>query len=225
MQKLEFNPTLFRLFRIKTGWEIYPRLPHWVIYSVPDEKDYDELIDLCGDTLESEARKYLTFVQISSTSELIQIAPNGDIMSNSTPFINTGSEMLITPAIMRVFEEIINCSGGAGLVRLSDGLQLCLNEHSDGTLRGTASISDATKWKREDYWHPQHLQDFLRESRQQLEPNNPKSSMDFTYLVFDPKTGNLNNCDQRITSQYRLIEDGLGNLYHFGRNLGSEILV
>ena len=118
MQKLELNPTLFRLFRIKNGWEIYPKLPHWVIYSVPYEKDYDELIDLCGDTLESEARKYLTFVQISSTSELIQIAPNGDIMSNSTPFINTGSEMLITPAIMKVFEEIINCPGGAGLVRL-----------------------------------------------------------------------------------------------------------
>lgn len=221
--QLELDLALFRLFQANK-WEIYPRLPHWVIYSVPSEQGYNDLIERCGETLESEARKYLTFVQISTTQELVQITPNGEIMSNTTPFINAGSEILITPNILRVFDEIVNCSGGAGLVRLSDGLQLCLNDKSDCTLRGLATISEATKWKRKDYWNPEDLETFLRETQQQLEPNNPQSSIEFTYLTFDPKTGNFQNYDQRITSQYRLVEDGLGNLYHFGKNVDIESL-
>lgn len=233
----ESDVTMMRLFRHNAarGWKVITFLPHMVTYEVSNNEDRDLLISVCGDALESEATKMMIFIRVNTNNKITRILPaNGEYAMNASPLVTVSQAINISPAMHEAYGQILAHSDGAGLVRLSDNLQLALNEHSDGTLVNGATIDDAVQWQREQYWHQEDLDIFLRDTRQQLEPNNVNSWITRTYRVYDPKAHNgptvgSQNCDREITSKYRLIFNGgdsndLRNYFHLGMNLDIKTI-
>lgn len=215
------------------GWHVKACLPHLVTYTVPDNAAFDLLMSKGGVSLEADACNRLIFVEIEETDDLFQIAANGEIdMNTSSTLLVTSQQINVSRALYDAMGEILNYESGAGLVRLSDSLQLALNENSNCTLTSGATVKDAVNWERWQYWHPEHLERFLQESRQRLEANNPDIWMEFTYNTFDPliytdPAEGVLNCDQQITSKYRLVFNGgnpndLRNYFHLGKNVAFE---
>lgn len=130
--------------------------------------------------------------------------------------------------IARALDEILECDNGAGMVRLSDNQQIILNESATCTLGDRATLDDAVRWRRSDYWLAEDLDRAWQEWRS-LEVNNPDSNCEITYLIGDATKGagvilSPHQCIQRVTSRYRLVQDGNGILYHVAQNIAVEQL-
>ncbi len=106
--------------------------------------------------------------------------------------------------ILKVLEQFLESPDiRAGLVRRSDNRQIAITEASRPFVLG-ADLSEAVTWQREDYWYLPDLDDYIRESRQKLEPNNPNSIFEFTWRSHDRFHQNW----QEFTNCYRLIDAG-----------------
>lgn len=110
-----------------------------------------------------------------------------------------------------------------GIVRVVDNQQVAMsyaNAKESADFTAGAGIEKAISWKREDFWHPADLSDFDRDWKQQLEPNNPNSWIEYRWRSFDPELG-LNSEDGWIefANRYKLLVDDLGNSYHVSWNL------
>jgi hypothetical protein len=83
-----------------------------------------------------------------------------------------------------------------------------------------AGVKKAVSWKREDFWHPGDLRDFDRDWKQELEPNNPHSWIEYKWRSFDPELG-LNSEEGWIefANRYKLLVDKSGNCYHVSWNI------
>lgn len=130
------------------------------------------------------------------------------------------SNIEVSPALYRAagfFLEHPEVRGA--VVRLSDEKQIILSR-ANSSLIASSTLLQAVERKRIEYWHPADLEDF-RTFTLGLEPNNPDSRREFTFRIFDPVTGEN---WRKNTNEYRLIEDSLGNKYHFSINLGQETI-
>jgi len=128
------------------------------------------------------------------------------------------SEMMISAPFLRVLSEMLDQpEEKATIVRVSDERQIVVSA-SMSPLITSASPTEATRRKREDYWHLPHLEDFRRDWRQYLEPNNPKSTREISFSCCDPVTkGNW----RKMTNRYRAVEVN-GEVYHYSINVGCE---
>lgn len=128
------------------------------------------------------------------------------------------SEMMISAPFLRVLAEMLERPDErATIVRVSDERQIVVSA-SLAPLIASASPTEATKRKREDYWHLADLEDFRRDWRQYLEPNNPESTREISFACCDPVTkGNW----RQMTNRYRAVEVN-GQLYHYSVNVGCE---
>jgi hypothetical protein len=106
-----------------------------------------------------------------------------------------------------------------GLVRRSDNRQIALTAASQRIILGGATVQDAVKRKRSDYWFLGDLETYMRESQQQLEPNNPDSVLEFSWRGCDRQRENW----RQFSNRYRLIEAN-GILYEFSIGLGVKPL-
>jgi len=86
-----------------------------------------------------------------------------------------------------------------------------------------AGVKKAVTWKREDFWHPGDSTNFDRDWRQELEPNNSNSWIEYKWRSFDPELG-LNSEEGWIefANRYKLLVDEFGNSYHVSWNLGMR---
>jgi hypothetical protein len=129
-------------------------------------------------------------------------------------------DLLLTPPIFKVFEYFLeNPDIPGGLVRRSDNHQIALTAASQRMILGGATVKDAVKRKRSDYWFLGDLETYMRQSQQQLEPNNPNSILEFSWRGCDRKRENW----RQFTNRYRLIEAN-GVLYECSIGLGVKSL-
>lgn len=115
--------------------------------------------------------------------------------------------LLLTPPLLKICEYFLeNPELRGGLVRRSDNRQIALTAASQKVILGGATVQDAVKRKRSDYWFLGDLETYMRESKQQLEPNNPNSVLEFSWCGCDRTRENW----RQFTNRYRLIEaDGI----------------
>ncbi len=120
----------------------------------------------------------------------------------------------------QIFEYFLeNPDLPGGLIRRSDNRQIALTAASQRMILGGATVQDAVKRKRSDYWFLPDLEVYMRQSQQQLEANNPDSILEFSWRGCDRKRENW----RQFTNRYRLIEAN-GILYEFSVGLGVKAL-
>ena len=120
--------------------------------------------------------------------------------------------MRIAPSIQEVFDFFSeNPDLSAGLVRLSDERQVSLTDASALLLTETdGGAENMVTKRRSDYWFLPDLEEFNRNSRQLLEPDNRRSRIEVPVRTSDPFGGNW----LLAVNEYRLITDDRGELYH-----------
>ena len=133
------------------------------------------------------------------------------------------ANIAVTPGLLAIANDLINNPRKAGVVRLSDELQVIM---SDGCkiLNPKHTLQEATNWTREQFWHPQDLIDFRRECQQQLNPDG-SNDLEFTWRSFDPDLGISNSTPGNwleFTTRYRLFDGGDGDFYQVSDNLGMR---
>lgn len=130
------------------------------------------------------------------------------------------SEMMISAPFLRVLAEMMERpEDRATIVRVSDERQIVVSA-SMAPLITSATPAEATRRRREDYWHLPDLEEFRRDWRQHLEPNNPDSTREITFACCDPVT---RDNWMSLTNRYRAIEMN-GEIYHYSVNVGSEAI-
>lgn len=133
-----------------------------------------------------------------------------------TPGIHADIQFLSAPLLKVLNSFLENPEEKWALVRLSDERQVAMTSSCRDLIRN-ATVDDALKRKRVQYWDINDLEEFRRLTQQQLEPNNPQSIIQHRFKVVD-RTGT----DWRwMVSDYRLVEDN-GVLYHVSHNRGWE---
>jgi len=75
------------------------------------------------------------------------------------------------------------------------------------------NLIEAVTYKREDYVHPEDLEDLLR-SLDDLEPDNPSSIIEVSFRADINRTNY-----RRFVNRYRRVTDAFGNLFEVAENL------
>lgn len=113
----------------------------------------------------------------------------------------------ISPELWRVLGEALDHpEWNFGLVERATQRQIVTSASNAPIVVGT--LQESVTWKRQDYWHPADLENYMRDSQQQLEPNNPQSVLSVTYRTHE----NWQDWLEQVT-QYRLVEDRFGRIY------------
>lgn len=213
--------------------------PEVFLLSAPSRKEAFRLASLEPETLAMWARRF------GKVATLIQY-PGGDYYRIPAKMAEVGGNMGQKALILdpqnplieiyalslspRLYQEIgwflNNPTQPGGIVRVADNQQVAMshaNAQKIADFTAGAGVKKAVNWKREDFWHPADLNDFDRDWKQRLEPNNPDSWIEFRWRSFDPELG-LNSEDGWIefVNHYKLLVDEFGNSYHVSRNLGMR---
>lgn len=201
----------------RCGWELCPNLPYWMLIKTPGQAEAYYLLDRYGDLLGEWADLFTTF--IGYANKVIQVPAMTNTINPLTlnQVLQFGGQMKVTMPLLRIFEQMLTSDTPGGLVRVHDQQQVCLNSANQGLL--SVSTRKATSWKRHEYWYLPDLENFEREWRQRLEPDNPQSVLEFTYRSKD--TPEHQTFDLRVTTRYRLIRSG-EELYHYCEAAGME---
>lgn len=152
----------------------------------------------------------------------------GDYMSDLTLEVANMlwfGKIPVTPALFRLAADLIENPRRAGIVRIPDERQIILTNESGYSLKN-ASLEEAVTWTRENYWHPQDLQEFRQRCRQELSAEG-ESYIEHTYRAFDPTLGATNPTFGnwvRLTQRYRLFDGNDGNFYQLFEALDMEQL-
>ncbi|HEY9697046.1 MAG TPA: hypothetical protein V6D10_07270 [Trichocoleus sp.] len=154
---------------------------------------------------------------------LASMANPGGMMFNSVllPGIRVAQMRLSLPIVRELENFLEHPDEKWVLVKLSSDLQsqqqIAMSESCQVLISG-ATVEQAINRQRREYWHLPDLED-LNRSTQQLEPNNPRSIIETSWLGVDvPTRSNW----RKFTYQYRLIQDDSGVLYQVGKNLDVE---
>ncbi len=150
----------------------------------------------------------------------VKFEPQHTIMENVlVPGFQVDS-LLLTRSILKVFEQFLeNPEIKVGLVRRFDNRQIAVTSACNNVILGGATLQDAVKRKRSDYWFLPDLETYMKESQQQLEPNNPNSTLEFSWRGCDRHRQNW----RRFTNRYHLIESD-GIIYEVSVGLAVEPL-
>lgn len=219
-------------------WEIGLSLESFLL-SAPSQREAFKLASLEPETLARWAQ------QFGKVATLIKY-PGGDAyrvpakmaelevsMRQETLILDPGNPLIEIYALSlspHIYKEIgwflDNPTQAGGIVRVADNQQVAMsyaNAKKTADFTAGAGVQKAVSWKREDFWHPGDLSDFDRDWKQELEPNNPNSWIEYKWRSFDPKLGlNAENGWIEFVNRYKLLVDERGNRYHVSWNLGMS---
>lgn len=146
------------------------------------------------------------------------------------PGIHIG-DAILSPALVDVINEFNEHPDWAcGVVELKSQRQIMITGASARMILGgdfdrlmaagaeniiRERVAAATRLKRENYFYLPHLEEFMRMTRQDLEPNNASSRRELTWWG-QARDGSW----VEYTHEYRTVMDAWGHVYHVGRNLG-----
>jgi hypothetical protein len=125
----------------------------------------------------------------------------------------TLSSTQLSLPIARIITEFLEYpERRSGLVRVQDQRQVAMTQASI-IMTPRSNLIEAVTYKREDYVHPEDLEDLLR-SLNDLEPDNPSSIIEVSFRA------DINHTNyRRFVNRYRRITDTFGNLFEVAENL------
>jgi len=219
-------------------WEI-GFSPEAFLLSAPSQHEAFRLASLEPETLAKWAQKFgkvATLIQYSGGDSYRIPATMADSevhMGQETLILDPGNPLIeiyalsLSPYLYREIGWFLDHPTQAGgIVRVADHQQVAMsyaNAKKSADFTAGAGVKKAISWKREDFWHPGDLRDFDRDWKQELEPNNPNSWIEYRWRSFDPELG-LNSEEGWIefANRYKLLVDELGHQYHVSWNLGMS---
>lgn len=124
------------------------------------------------------------------------------------------AEQRLSAPLVAALVDIQENPGIKGIVKWTTQKQVILT--ADCAQIGIGqSVEECLNYSRSQYWHPPHLEEFLRQCQQELRQDG-SNSIEFSYLSFDPTTG---GDWMQATARYRMIDAGRLGLYQMAVNL------
>ncbi|MBW4489951.1 MAG: hypothetical protein KME12_19385 [Trichocoleus desertorum ATA4-8-CV12] len=213
--------------------------PECFLLSVPSQTEAFKLASLEPETLAEWAKKFgkaATLIKypggnayrIPATMAESEVSMGEEtlILDPENPLVEIYA-LSLSPCLYREIGWFLeNPTQAGGIVRVADNQQVamsCANAKKSADFTAGAGVKKAVSWKRENFWHPGDLNDFDRNWKQEIEPNNPNSWIEYKWRSFDPELG-LNSEAGWIefVNRYKLLVDELGNSYHVSWNLGMN---
>ena len=233
---MELENLVARIFN-NSQWEI-GFSPEVFVLSAPSQCEAFKLASLEPETLAKWAQKFgkaATLIKypgdnayrIPATMAESEITMGQTlILDPQNPFIEIHALSLSPCLYQEIGWFLNNPTQPGGIVRVVDNQQVAMsyaNALKSADFTAGAGVKKAVSWKRENFWHPADLNDFDRDWKQQLEPNNSNSWIEYRWRSFDPELG-LNSEDGWIefANRYKLLVDEFGNSYHVSWNLGMR---
>lgn len=127
----------------------------------------------------------------------------------------------LTPTLLRVANELMQNPRRAGVVRLSDELQIIMSD-ACSVLNPGHTMNEATQWVRSQFWHPDDLAALRRATRE-----HGSKRFEFRWRSFDPDLGMHDRTEGNwleFATSYELIVDELGSAYQIANNLEYRII-
>jgi hypothetical protein len=219
-------------------WEI-GFSPEVFLLSAPSQCEAFKLASLEPETLAMWAHKFgkvATLIQypggdsyrIPATMAESEVSMRQDtlVLDPQNPLIEIYALSLSPCLYQEIGWFLNNPMQASGIVRVADNQQVAMsyaNAKKSADFTAGAGAKKAVSWKREDFWHPGDLSDFDRDWKQELEPNNPNSWIEYKWRSFDPELGlNAEEGWIEFANRYKLLVDEFGNSYHVSWNLGMS---
>jgi hypothetical protein len=128
------------------------------------------------------------------------------------PRLQIATMQISSPILQVLFEFLEYPERRSGLVRVEDQRQVAMTQASI-VMTSRNNLIEAVTYKREDYVHPEDLEDLLR-SLDDLEPDNPSSIIEVSFRA------DINHTNyRRFVNRYRRVTDAFGNLFEVAENL------
>jgi hypothetical protein len=127
------------------------------------------------------------------------------------------AQISVSPALLRIANELMANPSKTGVVRLSDELQVIMNDGCS-VLNPGHTLTEATTWTQDQFWHPDDLEAMRAQSRQE-------SMFEFTWRSFDPTLGMHDHTPGNwleFSTRYRLVDGQNGEFYQVCENLGMR---
>lgn len=219
-QQIDLDSDLARFLQ-KPGWELCPSR-RWMLVKAPSKREAHHFTLMFGDVLAAWTKRFNVYVNYGNKIFEIPNMTN----SNQRSFLQFSQSPRLTLPLLRVAEEIMNHpEQSLGIVRVADQAQMAVNGGQDGRYLFGADPLHYSQLKRHQYWNAEDLRTFNLDWPRRLDINSENWSQ-FRYRVRYPSPGkDLNGPDDTLMiCDFRLIDDGFGNLYHLGRNVGMEAI-
>jgi len=221
---------LLNVLKNSENWE-YGVSPEGLWLASPSRKAANLVTDLYFNELAVTACKLGGKVQIywgDCTHQPIEINEwmyqEAREMTSTQLLLPTGIQIaqmrLSLPLVRTLFEFAENPEMLAGFVRLTDERQICMTESIAQIVAASGQdLEEVITRRRQQYWHPQDLEDFNRTWQQVLEANNPQSTIEYTYRA---KVTPTSTEWRQWTTRFRLVEDDFSTNYHVGYAIATE---
>ncbi|NEP76144.1 hypothetical protein [Okeania sp. SIO2G5] len=182
------------------------------VVCVPGKNEASELLKQHGSIMRTWPGR--TFVKYGNRE--IEVSKGVNSMND----IMQVNGLTLTVPVIEMVRDIHQIGKSCGVVRLSDDWQCIVfdgkkHNNEDGKFLIGHSIDTTTTWKRKQYYSPESyelMQQFLRD-----EMSVGSEWKEFSYTVRDPE-GDTNVLTHRLVTDFKLVDDGLGNYYHWGQN-------
>lgn len=207
------------------GWEVLPVRSH-IVFKAPGKKAAYRFIRQYSDALSRyRCPVYVTF------DDLTVITANnctGEKIMEYGTYLELGQQAKLTLALLRIADDILSHpEKSRGLVRLEDQAQIVVSGGGDGRYLMGAAPNHYSQLKRPDYWSPESLADFERDWRRRLTVGGDWET--FEYMIRYPSPGKDLSPglppDTRMITDFRLVDDGFGNLFHYCQNRDLTSLI
>ncbi len=147
----------------------------------------------------------------------LAVVVNTENQDESSSLLFFGN-VAVCPTLLVIANNLMNNPRRAGVVRLSDELQVIQSE-ANKILNPGHTMQESCTWKRPQFWDAQDLDDFRREVRLHGE-----TVFEFTWKSFDPGDATKTN-DLEVTTRYKLFDGSNSQVYQLCENLDMRELV
>lgn len=133
------------------------------------------------------------------------------------------AHVALPPSVIRVTLDMIDRPRRIGISRASDGLQVVMSSLLQECNPGH-SMTEATTWTRDKFWHPQDLAEFNREAAQRLSLDG-SNAIEYRWRSFDPDLGMSDRTSGNwleFVTRYSLINGEDGEVYQLCENMAME---
>lgn len=185
-----------------------PFLRHWgyqcnservTIKAIDSNKEWN-LSPMPDETLNTETSPLEAFQPIDDNPDYLLVAEQ----RLSLPLVSALIEMQENPGI----KAIVKWNTQKQVIVTTDCSQIPIGE----------SLEECLNYSRSQYWLSSDLDEFLARCKQDLRQDG-SNSIEFTYLTYDPTTGD----DWiKITGRYRIIDAGRLGFYQIGENINFQ---
>lgn len=216
-QTLRMQDAQIALLMQQPGWQCYPARSY-VLFEAPDKQSAYNFIQRYSEALAAYwCPVYLTVDRLSAIAANYKTGRS--IMSEL--YLEFGQSAKLTLPLLRIADEMLSHpEQSTGLVRVADNAQIVVTGGAEGAFMMGASPEHYNQLRREQYWDAESLHGFEQEWRSRLTIGGDWET--FEYLIRYPSPGKVLGSrmppDSKMITDFRLVEDGNGNLYHYCRN-------